>query len=96
MTKLQIAIQMDPLNKLHYESDSTLILAAEAQNRDHKIFIYEPKDLILKDGQLFANAILLKIIKKKKYFFKKRKKKIINLSSINILLVRQDPPFNIN
>ena len=103
MTKLQIAIQMDPLNKLHYESDSTLVLAIEAQNRGHKIFIYEPKDLILKDGQLFANAILLKIIKKKKYFFKlglistlKGKKKIINLSSINILLVRQDPPFNIN
>ena len=65
MTKLQIAIQMDPLNKLHYESDSTLVLATEAQNRGHKIFIYEPKDLILKDGQLFANAILLKIIKKK-------------------------------
>jgi len=96
MTKLQIAIQMDPLNKLHYESDSTLVLATEAQNRGHKIFIYEPKDLILKDGQLLANAITLKIIKKKKYFFKKGKKKIIDLSSINVLLVRQDPPFNIN
>ena len=96
MTKLQIAIQMDPLNKLHYESDSTLVLAIEAQNRGHKIFIYEPKDLILKDGQLLANAISLKIIKKKKIFFKKGKKKVIDLSSINILLVRQDPPFNIN
>ena len=96
MTKLQIAIQMDPLDKLHYESDSTLILATEAQSRGHKIFIYEPKDLILKNSELFANAISLKIIKKKKYFFKKGKKKIIDLSSINVLLVRQDPPFNIN
>ena len=96
MTKLQIAIQMDPLDKLHYESDSTLILATEAQSRGHKIFIYEPKDLILKNSELFANAISLKIIKKKKYFFKKGKKKIISLSSINILLIRQDPPFNIN
>ena len=50
MTKLQIAIQMDPLDKLHYESDSTLILATEAQSRGHKIFIYEPKDLILKNS----------------------------------------------
>ena len=64
MTKLQIAIQMDPLDKLHYESDSTLILATEAQSRGHKIFIYEPKDLILKNSELFANAISLKIIKK--------------------------------
>ena len=87
---------MDPLNKLHYESDSTLVLAIEAQNRGHKIFIYEPKDLILKDGRLFANAISLKIIKKKKIFFKKGKKKVIDLSSVDILLVRQDPPFNIN
>ena len=77
MTKLQIAIQMDPLNKLHYESDSTLVLAIEAQNRGHKIFIYEPKDLILKDGQLLANAISLKIIKKKKFFLKKEKKKLL-------------------
>ena len=77
MTKLQIAIQMDPLDKLHYESDSTLILATEAQSRGHKIFIYEPKDLILKNSELFANAISLKIIKKKKYFFKKGKKKLL-------------------
>ena len=96
MIKLQIAIQMDPLNKLHHESDSSLILAKEAQNRGHKIFIYEPKDLTLKDNQLFANVSSLKIIKKKKYVFKKGKKHIINLSSINVLLIRQDPPFNIN
>ena len=96
MIKLQIAIQMDPLNKLHLESDSSLVLAKEAQNRGYKIFIYEPKDLTLKDNQLFANASLLKIEKRKKYVFKKRKKNIINLSSINVLLIRQDPPFNIN
>ena len=96
MTKLQIAIQMDPLNKLHYESDSTLVLATEAQNRGHKIFIYEPKDLTLIDNQLFANVSSLKIEKKNKYTFKKGKCCIINLSSINVLLIRQDPPFNIN
>ena len=96
MIKLRIAIQMDPLNKHHLESDSSLILAKEAQNRNHKIFIYEPKDLILSGNQLFANACSLKIEKKNKYFFKKGKSHIINLSSIDILLVRQDPPFNIN
>ena len=96
MIKLRIAIQMDPLNKLHHESDSSLMLAKEAQSRGHKIFIYEPKDLTLIDNQLFANAALLKIEKKNKYTFKKGKYCIINLSSINVLLIRQDPPFNIN
>ena len=96
MIKLRIAIQMDPLNKLHHESDSSLILAKEAQNRGHKIFIYEPKDLTLIDNQLFANVSSLKIEKKNKYTFQKGKYCIINLSSINVLLIRQDPPFNIN
>ena len=52
---------MDPLNKLHHESDSSLVLAKEAQNRGYKIFIYEPKNLTLKNNQLFANASSLKI-----------------------------------
>ena len=77
MIKLQIAIQMDPLNKLHHESDSSLILAKEAQNRGHKIFIYEPKDLTLKDNQLFANVSSLKIIKKKNMFLKKEKNTLL-------------------
>ena len=96
MIKLRIAIQMDPLNKLHLESDSSLVLAKEGQNRGHKIFIFEPKNLILKNNQLFANVSSLKIEKKNKYTFKKGNFCCINLSSINVLLVRQDPPFNIN
>ena len=96
MVKLQIAIQMDPLDKLHHESDSSLVLAQEAQKRGHKIFIYRPEDLHLENNQLLANAASLKIIKKKKYIFKQGKIKKINLSKINVLLIRQDPPFNIN
>ena len=76
MNKLRSAIQMDPLNKLHHESDSSLILANEAQIRGHKIFIYEPKDLILKDGQLIAKASSLKISKKKNIYLKVIKKKL--------------------
>ena len=60
---------MDPLESLHQESDSSLLLAKEAQNRGHKIFIYEPKDLTLKDNKLFANVSSLKILKKKKLCF---------------------------
>ena len=87
---------MDALNKLHHESDSSLILAREAQIRGHKIYIYEPKDLSLKDNQLFSKASTLKILKKKKYIFKKSRQKNVNLSTMNVVLIRQDPPFNIN
>ena len=93
---MDIAIQMDPLEKLHQESDSSLMLAREAQKRGHRIFMYQPHELSLRNNQVFANACTLKITKKEKYTFEKGKKKLINLSSINVLLIRQDPPFNIN
>ena len=93
---MDIAIQMDPLEKLHQESDSSLMLAREAQKRGHRIFMYQPHELSLRNSQVFANACTLKITKKEKYAFEKGKKKLINLSSINVLLIRQDPPFNIN
>ena len=56
MNKLLVAIQMDPLNELHHDSDSSLLMAKEAQARGHKILIYEPKDLSLKNNELFANV----------------------------------------
>ena len=56
---------MDPLERLHQESDSSLVLANEAQNRGHKIFMYQPNQLSLKDHQVFALLCSLKIIKKK-------------------------------
>ena len=94
---MQIAIQMDPLERLHQESDSSLVLANEAQNRGHKIFMYQPNQLSLKDHQVFALLCSLKIIKKKnKYEFKLGPQKNTNLSKMNVILMRQDPPFNLS
>ena len=94
---MQIAIQMDPLERLHQESDSSLVLANEAQNRGYKIFMYQPNQLSLKDHQVFALLCSLKIIKKKnKYEFKLGPQKNTNLSKMNVILMRQDPPFNLS
>ena len=94
---MQIAVQMDPLKKLHQESDSSLVLANEAQNRGYKIFMYQPNQLSLKNNQVFALLCSLKIIKEKnKYKFKSGPKKNTNLSKMNVILMRQDPPFNLN
>ena len=88
---------MDPLDKLHQESDSSLILANEAQKRGNKIFIYQTNQLSLINDQAFALLNPLKLIKKKnKYQFKLGPSKNINLSKMDIILMRQDPPFNLN
>ena len=62
MTKLQIAIQMDPLNKLHYESDSTLVLAIEAQNREESLELELQYKVTSLDGLLSSGTMMAEYI----------------------------------
>jgi len=90
----KIAIQMDPLEKINPKEDSTFVIAQEAQRRGHKLFHYSPKDISLKNNSIIAKGCYFKIINQGKKFFKKQKKISINLNQFHCVLVRQDPPFN--
>ena len=90
----KIAIQMDPLEKINPKEDSTFVIAQEAQRRGYKLFHYSPKDISLKNNTIFAKGCYFKIINQGKKFFKKQKKISINLNQFHCVLVRQDPPFN--
>ena len=90
-----VAIQGDNLKKINYKNDTTVFLALEAQNQGSKIFYYEPKNLFIKNNQIYADGNFLKIFNQKK-FYRLLDKKTINLEKSKYLLVRQDPPFNIN
>jgi len=90
----KIAIQMDPLEKINPKEDSTFVIAQEAQRRGHKLFHYSPKDISLKNNTIIAKGCYFKIINQGKKFFKKQKKISINLNQFHCVLVRQDPPFN--
>jgi glutathione synthase len=90
----KIAIQMDPLDKINPKEDSTFLIAKEAQRRGHKIFHYLPKDITLKNNTIFAKGFYFKIINSEKKFFKKQKIQSLDLNQFNCVLVRQDPPFN--
>ena len=90
----KIAIQMDPLEKINPKEDSTFIIAQEAQKRGYKLFHYSPKDISLKNNTIIAKGSYFKIINQRKKFFKKQKKISINLNQFHCVLVRQDPPFN--
>ena len=61
-----IAIQGDPLNSLNRKTDTTLLLALEAQKRGYKIYYYETKNLTFSNGKFFSLC-------KKSFFLKKRK-----------------------
>ena len=90
----KIAIQMDPLEKINPKEDSTFVIAQEAQRRGYKLFHYLPKDISLKNNTIITKGCYFKIINQGKKFFKKQKKISINLNQFHCILVRQDPPFN--
>ena len=91
-----VSVQADDLSKINVKTDTTLLLCHEAQNRDYKIFWYEPKNLNILSNKLFAKGYFVKFFHGKIKFYKKSEKTKINLAESNYLLIRQNPPFNMN
>ncbi len=90
-----VAIQGNQLSKLNPETDTSIFLANEIQNKNYKIFYYKPKDLSIINSKIIASGFFIKIDYSKKKFFKIIKKKKLCLSKCKFILIRQDPPFNL-
>ncbi len=93
--KIKVAVQMDKLNKINKDTDSTLALIQEAIKRKFSVFIYSVDNLYIESNELkaLANQVLSINIKKEK-FLTLNAPKVINLESFAFILIRQDPPFN--
>ena len=89
-----VAIQGDHPIKLKPESDTSIFLAHEIQNK-YKIFYYNPKDLSIVNSKVVAEGFFIKFNYTKKKFFKILKKQKLDLIKCKFILVRQDPPFNL-
>ena len=90
-----VAIQANHPSKLNPKSDTTIFLAIEAQKRKCKIFYYEPKDLSIINDKVVAKGYYVKFSYSNNNFFKIISKQTIDLSKCKYLLIRQDPPFNL-
>ena len=95
MTNKIVAIQGNHPKKLNVESDTSIFLAHEAQNKKYKIFYYEPKNLSIINGKVVAKGFFVKFNYTNKKFFKILKNQKLNLLNCKYLLIRQDPPFNL-
>ena len=91
-----IAIQADPLNSINTRTDTTFLLALEAQRKLYKIFWYQTKDLSFVQGKVYAKAKEVVFFENKKKYYKIVKKKKLNLSTAKFILIRQNPPFNMD
>jgi len=95
MTSKLIAVQGNHPSKLNPKSDTSIFLAVEAQKRKYKIFYYEPKDLSIINDKVIANGFYVEFNYTNKVFFNIKKKIKLDLSKCKFLLIRQDPPFNL-
>ena len=89
-----LAIQGSNLKKLNIKTDTTILLAAEAQKKGYKIFYFEPKDISFLNGKVIALCKHIKINNKKKKFYSLLKTINFNLAKSKVILIRSDPPFN--
>ena len=90
-----IAIQGDHPSTLNPLTDTSIFLANEIQKKKYKIFYYEPKNLSIINFKVIASGFFIKFDYSKKKFFKILKKTKIDLTNCKFLLIRQDPPFNL-
>ncbi len=89
-----IAIQGNHPTSLNPKTDTSIFLANEAQRKKYKIFYYNPKDLSVVNSKVVATGFFIKFNYTKSRFYKILKKQKLDLIKCKFILIRQDPPFN--
>ena len=90
-----LAIQGNHPSKLDHSTDTTIFLANEIQNKKYRIFYYDPKNLSLINSKVVADGFFIKFNYKNKKKFKILKYQKLELQKCKFILIRQDPPFNL-
>ena len=91
---LAVAIQMDPIDTINIDADSTFALALEAQRRGHGLYHYLPQALTLRDGRLYARGRTLSVRREHGNHHSFGSFEELDLAGFDVVLMRQDPPFD--
>ncbi len=92
---LKVAVQMDPIERINIRGDSTFALLLEAQRRGHALAYYTPDRLALSDGRLFAAVHDLNVRDEVGNHFTLGEARRTELKEFDVVLLRQDPPFDL-
>jgi glutathione synthase len=93
---LRVAVQMDPLESVNIAGDSTFALMLKAQELGHKLYHYLAEDLTWQDGRLYAGAHEVSVQHVPGNHFTLGDFRILDLGSdVDVILMRQDPPFDL-
>ena len=93
---MKIGVVMDPIESINFKKDSTLAMMLEAQSRKHQLFYMTPDSLYINEKGAFAKAKTLQVKNDPTGWFDFKEEKQIKLSELDVILMRQDPPFNSN
>lgn len=92
---LTVAVQMDPIERINIAGDTTFALMLEAARRGHRLFYYTPDRLSLLEGSVVAEAAAISVRDVKGDHFSLEPKQRLDLASADVVLLRQDPPFDL-
>ena len=95
MTNKIIAIQGNHPSQLNPKTDTTIFLANEIQNKNYKLFYFTPKNLSIINKKVVAKGSFVKFSYTNKNFYKIIKNQKLDLIKCKFILIRQDPPFNL-
>jgi glutathione synthase len=94
--KLNVAIQMDHVSTIDIDGDSTFVLGLEAEKRGYAVWHYTPPDLIFRDRKVMARAQPMKLRREKGNHFTLGAPEMIDLATLDVVMLRQDPPFDMS
>jgi glutathione synthase len=93
--RLNVAVQMDPIERINIRGDSTFALLLEAQARAYPLSYYTPDRLVLRDGKVSASVQPLAVRDIAGDHFTLGEPRHVDLSTFDVVLLRQDPPFDL-
>ncbi len=91
---LKVALQMDPVEGVNIDADSTFRIGLEAQARGHRLFYYTPGRLAWREGRVLARGWPLELRREKGNHFTLGPEAEVDLGTFDVVWLRQDPPFD--
>ena len=91
---VKLGVVMDPIATINYKKDSTLAMLLEATARGYVLYYFEQQDIFLRDGKAYGRARALKVFHDAKHWFELGAEEILPLATVDIILMRKDPPFD--
>lgn len=93
---IKLGVVMDPIDRIQFHKDSTLAILLAAQSRGDSLFYMEPKDLYTEEGRAYGRMQGLRVFEEEQSWFEMGDASSQPLESLDCILMRQDPPFNMN